>query len=495
MDARLRALCDLDVPGSREGAGLHVYDGVVQDLSPSGVAAGLAALGGPAYDDAHDEAHVAAFESRARVVYGELALHRRNPLVHVGNLDLACYDRAYAPAAERAEARRRHLAAWPDAVDAALASLDAVPAPVAAACLGAVRGLAEGVSDPGALAAHRRLVRHVENAAAHGDPSAALGAPGLARLLGAGEALDVDLGALARRAGAERDRLRSMLADACARLRPGARVSALVPELLADHPDAGGVLDEARALAVEVRAWTAEHDLVPYTDGECRVGPAPESRRWAMAMMSWAGPAEPDAPSEYHVTPPDPSWPREEREEWLAVFSRTTLPAITVHEVAPGHFSHGRALRRAATPPRRLLLGGAFVEGWAHHVEEVAVEEGFRAADPRFAIGVALEALVRVTRMSCAIGLHTGAMTVGEAAARFTADAFLRGPAALGEAHRGTFDPTYGRYTWGKLVLRELREEARAAWGTEFSVPRFHRAVLALGAPPLGLLRTAVERG
>jgi hypothetical protein len=86
-------------------------------------------------------------------------------------------------------------------------------------------------------------------------------------------------------------------------------------------------------------------------------------------------------------------------------------------------------------------------------------------------------------------------MTVGEAAARFTADAFLRGPAALGEAHRGTFDPTYGRYTWGKLVLRELREEARAAWGTEFSVPRFHRAVLALGAPPLGLLRTAVERG
>jgi hypothetical protein len=495
MDARLRALCDLDVPGSREGAGIHRYDGRVQDLSPAGVAAGLAALGGPAYGDPHDEAHVAAFEEHARVVYGELELHRRTPLLHAGNLDLACYDRAYAPAAERAAARRRHLARWPEAVDAALESLDAVPAPVATACLGSVRGLAAGVDDPAALAAHARLVAHVEDAAAHGDPSAALGGPALARLLGSAQALEVDLGVLARQADAERDRLRAMLDEACGRLRPGVPTAAVVAALLADHPDAAGVLDEARALTAEVIAWTAERDLVPYDDGECLVGPAPESRSWAMAMMSWAGPGEADAPSWYHVTPPDPSWPREEQEEWLAVFSRTTLPAITLHEVAPGHFSHGRALRHAPTPARRLLMGDAFLEGWAHYVEEMAIEEGFRAGDPRFTIGVAIEALVRVTRMACAIGLHTGAMTVHDAAARFRADAYLRGPAALGEAHRGTFDPTYGRYTWGKLALAHLRERARAAWGADFSLPRFHRAVLDLGSPPLGLLGTALDRG
>jgi uncharacterized protein (DUF885 family) len=177
------------------------------------------------------------------------------------------------------------------------------------------------------------------------------------------------------------------------------------------------------------------------------------------------------------------------------VFSRTTLPAITVHEVAPGHFSHGRALRHAPTPARRMLMSSAFIEGWAHYVEEVAVEEGFRAGDPRFAIGMAIEALVRVTRMACAIGLHTGRMTVEEAAERFRADAFLRGPAALSEAHRGTFDPTYGRYTWGKLALRDLREQAREAWGADFSLSRFHRAVLDLGSPPLGLLGTALDRG
>jgi hypothetical protein len=501
MDARLRALADLSVPGSREGAGLHSYDGEIQDLSPAGVAAGLAALGGDKYDDPHDEAHVAAFEENARVRFGELELHRRNPLLHVDNLDLAGYDRDYAPAADRRGARQRHLARWPEAVEGAVVSLDAVPAPVAAATLGAVRGLAAGLDatrstvEAAALEAHARLVGHVEQAVAHGPESAALGGPALARLLGSAEALDVDLAELGRQADAERDRLRAMLEEACGRLRPGAAVAEVVADLLADHPDADGVLDEARALTAEVIAWTAEHDLVPYSDGECLVGPAPESRRWAMAMMSWAAPGEPEGPSWYHVTPPDPSWPAPDREEWLAVFSRATLPGITVHEVAPGHFSHGRALRHAPTEPRRLLMSDAFIEGWAHYVEEMAVEEGFRAGDPTFAIGVAIEALIRVTRLACAIGLHTGELTVAGAAARFRTDAYLRGTAAFSEAQRGTFDPTYGRYTWGKLALLELREEARAAWGAGFSLPRFHAAMLDLGAPPLGLIGTAVERG
>ena len=103
--------------------------------------------------------------------------------------------------------------------------------------------------------------------------------------------------------------------------------------------------------------------------------------------------------------------------------------------------------------------------------------------------------LVRVTRFACAIGVHTGAMSVEDAAARFTTDAFLHGPAALSEARRATFDPTYGRYTWGKLTILDLREQAKQQWGEGFTLQRFHAAMLALGSPPLGLLGTAVVRG
>ncbi len=216
----MRAVCDLNVAEAREYGGRHEYDGVPQDLSPDGVAAGLARLaaareGRRALADPHDEAHLRAFEDLQRVVYADLELHRRNPIYHLGELDLACYDKDYAPAAERHAARAAHLAAWPAVIDAAIASLDSVPSPVAASLLGGIRGLAAGIpadAEPqardAAKSAHRRLVTHVERAALNGPPDAALGPAALAALLGTAEAIDVDLGALAARADAERDRLR-----------------------------------------------------------------------------------------------------------------------------------------------------------------------------------------------------------------------------------------------------------------------------------------------
>jgi uncharacterized protein DUF885 len=499
MDARLRAVCDLMMAEAREYAGLHDYDGEVQDLSDAGVRAGVARLGGPPLDDAHDEAHLSAFEEWARTSFIESEEHRRNPLVHIANLDLAVYDREYAPADQRAEARRRHLAKWPEAVDASVGALDRVSAPVARGLLDAVRGLAAELGDDplatAARAAHGRLVDHIRRLADTGDPDPALGGPLLARLMGSIEAMPVDLGRLAQRADAERDRLRGCLVDACARLQPGAATADVVAGLLQDHPDADGVLAEARAQTEEVIAFTVARNLVPGLDGECRVGPAPPSRRWAMAMMNPAAPFEDDGPSWYHVTPPEASWPAEQQEQWLQVFSHTTLPAITAHEVAPGHFAHGRVLRGMPTDVRKALHSPAFVEGWAHYTEELCVEEGFRADDPRFAIGVALEALIRVTRLAVAIGVHTRSMTMEEAVHRFEDDGHLAGPAATSEAARATFDPTYGRYTWGKLEIVALRTEAQARWGRRYSHPRFHDQLLALGSPPLGLMGTALGDG
>jgi hypothetical protein len=503
----VRALCDLNVADAREACGRHEYDGKVQDLSPEGVRNDLAALAAARaaatpLEDPHDEAHLAAFEENARVIYGDLELHRSNPLFHLGEMDVACYDRDYAPEQERQAARTAHLSAWPQAADHAIAALDRISSPVASSLVVAVRGLAAGIpagTEPAvreaALAAHARLTGHVEQAAATGDPDAALGSAALTSLLSSAEATTLDLGRLAQEADTERDRLRARLAEDCARIDATRPALDVARDLVRDHPDGAGVIDAARTWTQRAIEFTREHELVPYTDGECLVGLAPESRRWAMAMMSWNAPGEPEGPSWFHITPPDESWPERETEEWLEVFSTTTLPGIVVHEVAPGHFSHGRALRRAAGEVRRTLQSSAFIEGWAHYAEELCVEEDFGAGDPRFAVGVWLEALVRVSRLACAIGVHTAGMTVAEAARRFEADTHLAGPAALSEASRATFDPTYGRYTWGKLEILKLRERARKEWGAGFTLGRFHAAMLSLGAPPLGLLGTAVDRG
>jgi hypothetical protein len=509
LPPRLRAVCDLLAPEVREYAGRHEYDGSIPDYSPAGVRATLRGLGaGDRLADDYDEACLTTFERRTRIGFGDLELHRRNPLIHLSALDLADYDREYAPAEQRAAAKLAHLAAWPEAVEAAIEALDAVPAPVATALINVIRGLAAGIpADAGAAGdaareAHARLVAHIERAAIEGSPDAALGSAGLTSLMGGSEAIEVDLGELARRADAERDRVMERLADACARLGSELRPLDVIRDLVRDHPDGDGVIEAARYWTERVIEFTRQRDLVPYHDGECLVGPAPESRRWGMAMMTSAAPGEPEGPAWYHITPPDPSWPATDIDDWLEVFSASTLPGITLHEVAPGHFSHGRALRHLTSPVRRTVHSEAFIEGWAHYAEELCVEEGFltedrhdprRASDPvRCEIGVWAEALVRITRLACAIGVHTGAMTVDDAAARFAADTHLAGSAARSEARRALFDPTYGRYTWGKLEITRLRERARSEWGASFSLLRFHSAMFELGSPPLGLLHHAL---
>ncbi|MBE3002193.1 DUF885 family protein [Nocardiopsis sp. HNM0947] len=522
LPRRLRALTDL-VPGTmREGVGMHDYDGVVADLSPGGVEAGMRRLDTEAvraYGDPHDEAHATAFEDGLRLSNLQLEEYRSNPLLHVSEMDLSGYDREYAPREQRERAKREHLRHWPRLVENALTSLDRVPAPVARSLMGAVEGVGADVpadlppqEKETALAAHARLVAHVREAAENGPAEATLGADRLARLMGVPEAADVDLAALARRADEERDRLLDGLGEAAARLEPGRDAMDLTRELTARHPSADRVLDAAREWTRLARDFTAERGLVPDDTGDCRVEESPESQRWATAMMAGGGPWEGDTPSYYYITPPQPTWSPQESAEWLEMFSHTTLPAVSVHEVAPGHFSHWRSMHALESPVRAALHSMTFAEGWAHYAEEMLLEEGFGAyaaervagagfldghdwTPTHYEIGVYVEALIRVTRLSVAIAMHTGGANVAEGAARFEADTPLRGPAALSEARRATFDPTYGRYTWGKLEILEVRERARRAWGEGFSLARFHRALLALGSPPIGLLGNALERG
>lgn len=159
-------------------------------------------------------------------------------------LNLVHYEREYAPQAERAAARLRHLRLWPDAVDMAIESLDRVSVPMATGLLASARGLHAQVDRAGALddvaerarAAVDRLVAHLERARVSGSPDAALGVDNLARLLSAGESLDFDVAAMTELVERETERLSARLAAACHRLAPGVPVREVIRGLLADRP-------------------------------------------------------------------------------------------------------------------------------------------------------------------------------------------------------------------------------------------------------------------
>jgi uncharacterized protein (DUF885 family) len=163
-----------------------------------------------------------------------------------------------------------------------------------------------------------------------------------------------------------------------------------------------------------------------------------------------------------------------------------------VHEVWPGHFLQSRHSKRSAFVLGRVFGNYAFGEGWAHYAEELMWEAGLGDGDPKVHVGQLLNALLRNVRLVSAIGLHTGGMTVAQSEELFREKAFQDPGNARQQADRGTFDPGYGAYTLGKLMIRKLRDDWTVTRGGRESLRQFHDQLLSRGSVPVPLLRKAM---
>ena len=255
LNPRLRAVCDLNMAEMREYSGRHEYDGQAAGPVPGGGARwpGPARRGGRGRAADWRPARRGAaggLRGARRLSLGELAAAPPQPGLCTWPrwTWLATSGNTVRPP-DRERARLAHLAAWPTGGRGG--HLCARPGQRAGGGRAGqrVRGLVAGIpgtaAPPGAggRGAPRmaRLVGHVDDAAAHGAPDAALGGPALAALMSSAEGVQVDLGELGERADAERDRLSGLLAESCARVDPGRPPLAVARELVRDHPDAEGV--------------------------------------------------------------------------------------------------------------------------------------------------------------------------------------------------------------------------------------------------------------
>jgi hypothetical protein len=314
----------------------------------------------------------------------------------------------------------------------------------------------------------------------------------LIALLGCEDGLPVDLGELTAMADSEYERMQEIRADAAARLSPGQSIEEISAELRRDHGNFPAIVADARREVAAGVRFTQERNLLPIVDDECVIEPSPPSRSWGPARVSWRGPWETCGHSLFHITPPPADWSEQDRSTWLDRFNRAAMAVVAPHEVSPGHCNHALMMARCEQPVRRTLWSELFFEGWAHYVEEMMWEEGYQSETPHYQFAMAEEAMMRTVRVHAAIGIHTGALSVEEATELFVARSAMTGSAARAEARRALWEPSYVRYTWGKVLVRKLRSAARESWGSDFSLPRFHGELLSFGSPPVGLMPAAL---
>ena len=510
--------------------GLHRFDGLTADNSHTGLAARLDRVtaqlseleaisgDGISADDLFDRDLLAAQLRFEIFQIGELRERVRNPMIWADDIDLSGYLlRSYAPIDQRVAAMKQQAAAIPEVLNQAAEVLDArLARTVLQTAIDVFAGVATFLRDdvPAALidsgakesvtneiaqslVAIDAFVAELEQREAEAVDEFAIGGDLLHKLVSLGELVDIPLETLLRQGEEDLERNLALARATAARISPNLDMREVFTTLADDHPRADQLVSEVSSLLEDLRQYTVDHSIVSIpTESRCEVRETPGFLRWAFAMMDTAGPYEDESvESFYFVTPPEDDWSDERREEWLSNFDRSALPGISIHEAYPGHFVHFLHLRNVTSPVRRVALSYSFIEGWAHYVEEMMLDEGYGDGDPKLRLAQLREALLRNCRLVVSIKMHAFGMSVDEATETFKSQAFLEGGPARQEAIRGTFDPGYLNYTLGKLLMRKLRSDVQRIEGPAFSLQAFHDRLLSLGAPPFAFARRVLTPG
>ena len=170
------------------------------------------------------------------------------------------------------------------------------------------------------------------------------------------------------------------------------------------------------------------------------------------------------------------------------------LPALTLHESAPGHsLQQSLVNEQGEAPGFRKQYISAYGEGWGLYSEWLGKEMGIYET-PYEDFGRLTYAMWRAARLVIDTGVHAKGWS------REQALAYLRDNTALSEHEVTTEVDRYiswpGQalsYKLGEILIMRLRREAEAELGARFDVRAFHDAVLAQGSVPLPVLETQVR--
>jgi uncharacterized protein (DUF885 family) len=284
-------------------------------------------------------------------------------------------------------------------------------------------------------------------------------------------------------------------------LDPGKTPLQVLDELQMDHPSPDQLLGKFQNTFNNLIQFIREKQIVtiPSEVQPTLENTPPFMRATTSASMDSPGAYETGSHKAYfNVTVPGPDETPQEQAESMGGFNIGTIVSTSVHEAYPGHYVQFLFMPQIHSRVRKMLYSNSNVEGWAHYCEQMMLDEGYGqpgwgARDAREAklirLGQLSDALLRDARFIVGIKMHTQGMTITQAEDFLQKEGYQTRPTAVVESKRGAGDPTYLYYTLGKLMILKLRTDVQKKEGTAFSLENFHNEFLRQGGVPLPIAR------
>lgn len=257
------------------------------------------------------------------------------------------------------------------------------------------------------------------------------------------------------------------------------------------RPQRDKVFETAQHAFEEAERFVRTADLVTLYDDPLQIIPMPEFQRGvALAFCDSPGPLDKGQKTFYAVSPIPDDWTDAQVNSFLREYNTRSIYDLTVHEAMPGHYLQLMHANRYDSPLRAVLASGTFIEGWAVYAERMMVEQGFPDHDPLMRLIQLKWNLRSVGNALLDQAVHVDNMSRQEALRLMMHDTFQEESEAAGKWIRAELTaaqlPTY---FVGAQEHLALREEARKAWGSGFTLKRYNDAVLSYGSPPVKYVR------
>ncbi len=325
--------------------------------------------------------------------------------------------------------------------------------------------------------------------------SYALGADTYSKALSAEEMVDLPLDKLLEIAEANRQKNEDAFQATAKEIDPTKTPEQVLSALQLDHPPASALLKTTQDTLDSLRQFIVDHHIItipPSEPAHVKETP-PFMRSTTTASMDTPGPFETaQLQGFYNMTLPDPRQPRAAQDDYMRGWYFAAIVNVSVHEVYPGHYVQFLYAKSFPTDVRKVMGANTNIEGWAHYGEQMMLDEGFHAGEPKYRLAQLQDALLRNVRFIVGIKMHTQGMTVEDATKLFETQGHQPHEVAVEEAKRGAGDPLYGYYTMGKLMILKLRDDYKAKQGAAYTLQGFHDAFIKLGPLPLPLIRRAM---
>ena len=172
------------------------------------------------------------------------------------------------------------------------------------------------------------------------------------------------------------------------------------------------------------------------------------------------------------------------------------LPALTLHESAPGHALQGELSEEHKGLPdfRSKSYISAYGEGWALYCEKLGREMGIYHT-PYEEFGRETYEMWRAARLVIDTGIHHEGWTRAQAIGYLASHTALSTHEVETEVDRYISWPGQAlSYKLGEMKIVELRARAEKQLGAKFDLRHFHDTVLALGSVPLPVLDAQIDR-